>query len=870
MWLKFRHNFWQWRPIVIIAPSVAGLVMAAGSLGLFQLMEWATLDQFFRWRPREPIDQRVTIVTIDESDITHIGQWPIPDAVLAKLIKNLRKHQPKAIGLDLYRDLPVEPGHKVLVEVFKSTPNLIGVEKAVGSPVPPPPILKQSDRASLADLILDADGKVRRGLISIRTEDGQTKLGLGTTLALMYLEAEGITLKMLNPKQKHLGLGKAVFIPLTGNEGGYVRANAGGYQILLNYRGDLDNFDRVSMKDVLENRVSPNKLRSRVILIGATGASLNDLFFTPYSSRAHASPQRTPGVVIHANITSQILSAALVGRPFIRIWIEPFEWLWILVVSFTSAFGSRLLLGAKPFANRLGLKWTVFGISVLLSGGMLVGGSYVLFLASWWVPVVTPLIALTGSALAIAAYHSLQLQREKVDLEILLETTTEHADALATDLQNKAEEAKRESERKLAQFLEAVPVGVAVADDSGKLYYFNHAAQQILGKGVVPDITFGELGEVYQTYIAGTDRLYPAEKLPMVRALKGENSSVDDIEIHQEDKIIPLEVWGTPIYDQSGKVAYAIVVFTDITERKKSEADRLKLTNELIELNVAYSRFVPRQFLQLLNKNSIIDVELGDQVQQEMSILFSDIRDFTTLSETMTPEDNFKFINAYLSRMEPRIIQNNGFIDKYIGDAIMALFSGEADDAVKAGIAMLHQLNEFNTNRGRLGRPRIKIGIGINTGLTMLGTVGGESRMDGTAISDAVNLASRIEGLTKNYGVSLLISNNTFLALNNPCDYAIRLIDRVKVKGKSEEVIVYEVFDADPPEVKQGKLFNLSVFEQGIILYIQGNFYEAGQLFAHCLRLNPGDQVAKIYLQRCQRQDIVEVYNPNGTEPAPH
>jgi adenylate cyclase len=863
MWSKLRQSIWEYRGILAIAPSVAGLVMTAGSLGLFQLMDWATFDQFFRWRPRESPDPRITIVTIDESDIAHVGQWPIPDAVLAKLIQNLRQHNPKAIGLDLYRDLPVEPGHQALVEVFKSTPKLIGVEKAVGSSVAPPPILKQLDRVGLADLVLDADGKVRRGLISVRTEKGETKLGLGTTLALMYLQSEGMTLKMLDAKKKHLGLGKAVFMPLMGNEGGYVRANTGGYQILLNYRGTLENFHQISMKDVLENRISPNSLRDRAILIGATGASLNDLFFTPFSTKVNGSPQRTPGVAIHANITSQILSAAIEGRPFIRVWHEPIEWLWILVWSFAGAGLSWIVLNSKQLGDRLVLKGTVFFISLLLGGVMLVGGNYVAFLASWWLPVIAPLVAFTASGIAIAGFYTLELQQEKTDLEILLETTTEHADALANDIENRAEEAIRESERKLAQFLEAVPVGVAVADASGKLYYFNQAAQQMFGKGVVSDVTAEQIAAVYQIYIAGTNKLYPVEKLPIVRALKGENSSVEDLEIHQENKIIPLEAWGTPIYDRDGKVKYAIVVFRDITERKKAEADRIKLTNELIQLNVAYSRFVPRQFLQLLNKESIIDVQLGDQVQQEMSVLFSDIRDFTSLSETMNPEENFKFINAYLSRMEPAIQENNGFIDKYIGDAIMALFSGRADDAVKAGISMLQRLAEFNTNRGRLGRPRIKIGIGINTGSMMLGTVGGHSRMDGTAISDAVNLASRLEGLTKNYGVGLLISEKTFLALNNPDDYAIRLIDRVKVKGKSEQVIVYEVFDADAPEVKEGKLFTQAVFKQAIVLYNSGNLLEAAQLFSHCLHLNPGDKVAKIYLQRCQHQESIEALNPN-------
>ncbi len=275
----------------------------------------------------------------------------------------------------------------------------------------------------------------------------------------------------------------------------------------------------------------------------------------------------------------------------------------------------------------------------------------------------------------------------------------------------------------------------------------------------------------------------------------------------------------------------------------------------LVELNQAYQRFVPSQFLQFLEKSSIIDVKLGDQVQLEMSVLFSDIRDFTTLSERMTPEDNFKFINAYLSRMEPAIVENHGFIDKYIGDAIMALFRGEADNAVKAGIAMLYLLDEYNQNRANSGYQPIKIGMGINTGSLMLGTVGGQNRMDGTVISDAVNLASRVERLTKNYGVSLLITEETYTRLLHPTDYAIRIIDTVKVKGKSQPVTVYEVFETDSPEIKQGKLATREIFTEALSLYNQGNKHGAGCLFADCCQKNKRDHVAKIYWERCCQQD---------------
>ncbi|WP_254564121.1 AAA family ATPase [Oscillatoria sp. HE19RPO] len=274
----------------------------------------------------------------------------------------------------------------------------------------------------------------------------------------------------------------------------------------------------------------------------------------------------------------------------------------------------------------------------------------------------------------------------------------------------------------------------------------------------------------------------------------------------------------------------------------------------LAQLNQAYERFVPRQFLQVLDKASIVEVELGDQVQVEMSVLFSDIRDFTTLSESMTPEENFKFINSYLSRMEPAISEHSGFIDKYIGDAIMALFSGEADNAVKAGISMLHRLVDYNQHRANCGFAPIKNGIGINTGSLMLGTVGGENRMDGTVISDAVNLASRVEKLTKNYGVSLLITHQTYSRLIHRDRYAIRRIDRVQVKGKSQEVTVYEVFDADSPEIKAGKLATLDRFTEALSLFEDEDFLGSARLLAYCLNQNPGDRVAHIYFEQCQRR----------------
>ncbi len=307
---------------------------------------------------------------------------------------------------------------------------------------------------------------------------------------------------------------------------------------------------------------------------------------------------------------------------------------------------------------------------------------------------------------------------------------------------------------------------MAVLDRKGKIYYTNRKTRSLLSKAANNFLEFENFFELKSIYQANTKELYPLEKMPIIQALKGERVVADDLEIIHKERVIPLESMGTPITDELGNIIYAIATFQDISERRKIEAEREKYTQDLFELNQeleasldnefqlndACGRFVPHQFLSFLGYESIVEVKLGDAVKKEMSILFSDIRNFTSLSETMTPDDNFKFINGYLKRMEPAIEKNNGFIDKYIGDAIMALFGGTADDAVKAGIKMLQLLNEYNTTRQRPERPPISIGIGINTGSLILGIVGGSNRISGTVISDAVNLASRIESLTGYFG----------------------------------------------------------------------------------------------------------------------
>ncbi|HMY47390.1 MAG TPA: 7TM diverse intracellular signaling domain-containing protein, partial [Leptospiraceae bacterium] len=235
----------------------------------------------------------------------------------------------------------------------------------------------------------------------------------------------------------------------------------------------------------------------------------------------------------------------------------------------------------------------------------------------------------------------------------------------------------------------------------------------------------------------------------------------------------------------------------NIMKEEKETAQQQTMERQRI-LTSSYARFVPSEIMDLLEKKEITEIALGDAIQKEMTVLFSDIRSFTTLSEGMTPKENFEFLNALMRRTGPVIRENGGFIDKFIGDAIMALFPRHAEDALKAAIQMKRNLSIYNTRRASKGFEPLRVGIGINTGLVILGTIGEPERMDGTVISDTVNLASRIEGLTKHYDAALLITEQTLFRLDDPTRYRIRLIERVRVKGKHEPVSIFEVFDGDP------------------------------------------------------------------------
>jgi CHASE2 domain-containing sensor protein/CheY-like chemotaxis protein/nitrogen-specific signal transduction histidine kinase len=410
----------KWGGLTLSISSVSFAVVGIRSLGWLQPSEWAAFDLYMQVRPVEAPDDRILIVGVQESDIRYLGKWPLSDANLARLLRRIREQKPKVIGLDLYRDVPVDVGYSDLNEIFKTTPNLIGIEKSIGdlySPkISPPPVLKQLKQVAANDVIVDADGKLRRGFLYPMPEGDEDLPSIGLALALAYLKDRGISPKAAN--SGFLQLNQTVFEPLNANDGGYVRTDAGGYQILANFRSPTLKFRSVSFEDVLENRVPAYLMRDRIVLIGAQTPSLNDVFYTPYSSNFSTSPIQMSGVEFQANLTSQIISAALDGRPLLKTWDDPIEILWILC---WTLFGAGMVW--KGQTKRSLVIFSIKAFLILAIGtALLIGSTFILFLSAWWVPIVPALMALYGSVLVMtASVYVTQLQEVNVALALLIQ-----------------------------------------------------------------------------------------------------------------------------------------------------------------------------------------------------------------------------------------------------------------------------------------------------------------------------------------------------------------------------------------------------------------------------------------------------------------
>ncbi|MCT7968038.1 CHASE2 domain-containing protein [Laspinema sp. D1] len=380
---KVRDRWVGFIPLAVIL-----ILILIRQLGLLEGWELKAYDHFLRSRPPEPPDSRILIVEITESDIQLKEEYPISDATLTQLLQQLERHQPRAVGLTLYRDLPVPPGHGELRVQMQQQSNLFAVcsfEKSNGGQVRSP-VGIPSNQLGFDDVLIDPDGVLRRHLLFMKQQpECQTGSSLSFQLAREYLKTENIEPQM--PTDSRIELGKAIFNPMKPNTGGYKTLGTGGWYMMLNYRS-FPIAQTLTLTEVLNGEFNPNLVKDRIVLIGLTSKVNAKAFFTPY--RVGKSPsEKVPGVLIQAQKVSEILSAALDGRPMMRVWSGWGEVIWI---GLWSGVGSAIAWCIRGRLRRVSAIPLAIALLYLLC--------YLLFLQSTWVPLIPPALALVISHLS--------------------------------------------------------------------------------------------------------------------------------------------------------------------------------------------------------------------------------------------------------------------------------------------------------------------------------------------------------------------------------------------------------------------------------------------------------------------------------------
>lgn len=307
-----------------------------------------------------------------------------------------------------------------------------------------------------------------------------------------------------------------------------------------------------------------------------------------------------------------------------------------------------------------------------------------------------------------------------------------------------------------------------------------------------------------------------------------------------------LKLLVTLALQSSSAIESALLFEKNITEiRMREEA--------ILRINEVIKKFVPNEFISSLGKENITDVRLGDQVEKIVTVLFTDIRDFTSLSERMSPEENFRFVSSFNEILGPIIRKHKGFINQYLGDSIMAIFPNQPEDALLAAIEMHRAVRTLNDQRMKKGLPGINAGIGMHTGPLIMGITGDENRLDAATISDTVNTASRIESLTKYYKSPLLLSENTIKNIPDPSRFAFRRLGKVLLKGKNDILSVVECMNGLEDSISTARRKNMGDFDMAMELYQQEQFENAIQLFSKVLADDPADNTIHVFLQNAKK-----------------
>ena len=379
-------------------------VIGLRSAGFLQFVELATYDVYLRVKERASArEPRVVLVQTIEEDIQKLAEWPLSDRHMVEVLEKLLASEPRAIGVDLYRDIPVPPGSDDLNTLLAGDQRVFVIEKfgeEKSKRVAGPPVLRGTEQIGFADITVDDDGVVRRGLLFL--DDGENfSVSLSLRLALAYLAEEGITPQPGDPDPAHIRLGSVTLRPFEANDGAYVDADAQGYQYLLDYRGGPERFLTYSLSDVLEGRVEPDLIKGNVVILGVNAESVKDEFLTPFD-RFSARGQATAGIAVHGYEVSQLIRTALDGAAPMRFPSDRFENLWILLWGIAAALVGRIARSSVRMA-------LLTGAGLLL----LVGTTLLAFFNHWWLPVAPVAIGWLASAGLVTAFLSGHERQEK-------------------------------------------------------------------------------------------------------------------------------------------------------------------------------------------------------------------------------------------------------------------------------------------------------------------------------------------------------------------------------------------------------------------------------------------------------------------------
>jgi len=412
-WNNLTHSFpfADLQPLAIIWIVVTGTLLGVRHLGGLQPLELNAYDLMVQLRPDPGADPRLLIVEVTEQDINTLEKWPISDRTLAKAIAEIARLEPTAIGIDIIRDIPYEPGNAELATQFKNPKvfpiTFLGQSKY--QQAPPNPNIPEK-RVGFNDLVFDPDGIVRRNLMFAK--NGKTTMtSLSMRLAFAYLDSKKIASKLT--EKQEIQANKIVFSKLRSDSGGYQNINAQGYQVLLNYRSAEKIAKSVTLTQVLQGKVDPKLVKGKIVLIGVTAPTVKDIFSTPYSASKNGNIP-TPGVLIHATATSQILSAVLDGKGLFWYWDEWQEILWIAV---WSAVGGCLAWRLEKSLNLIAI--------AIVACGSLFGFTFFLFMQQGWIPLISPAMALLITAgVAVTYKYEQSRQQQGIVMKLLGQQTS--------------------------------------------------------------------------------------------------------------------------------------------------------------------------------------------------------------------------------------------------------------------------------------------------------------------------------------------------------------------------------------------------------------------------------------------------------------